>query len=248
MLLHVRRHAVAYLALFLVLGGTSFAATKLGKGSVTNSKLGRGSVSNSKLQRGSVTNSKLAANSVTGGKVKNGALTSSDFAKGTLLRGATGPKGNKGEPGPSTGPAGGDLQGTYPNPTIKPLGDWTTLPLGSCRIITMSAAWAGGTDPNGGAVPTQIPAFRIDRDGVVHLRGGVSCPQVPNVSVVSVLPTGARPLRTEHFAIMSTVIGGTPLGGVYAFVSPDGSIGVAGYPGVTKLFFSLDGISFDSKH
>jgi hypothetical protein len=242
MLLHLRRHAIAYLALFLVLGGTSFAATKLGKGSVTNSKLGKGSVSNSKLRRGSVTNSKLAANSVTGGKVKNGALTSADFAKGTLLRGATGAKGDKGDTGPSTGPAGGDLQGTYPNPTIKPLGDWTALSPGLCRIIMNTAGWTNGA--NG----TNPIAYRLDRDGVVHLRGGVLCPKVSNTSSLTALPAEARPLKEEFIPINASNAAGLPAS-AYTHISPDGTLlVVSSATAAINDFYSLDGVEYDTKH
>jgi hypothetical protein len=81
----IRRHlsyanVMATAAVFIALGGASYAATTIGKGSVTNSK----------LARGSVTGSKIANNAVTSGKVKNGSLSQSDFKKGTLLKGATG--------------------------------------------------------------------------------------------------------------------------------------------------------------
>lgn len=73
---------VAYLALFVALGGTSYAAIT--------------------LKRGSVKGKHIARNAVTGPKVKDGSLRVGDFAAGQL------PRGERGEPGPpgETGPAG----------------------------------------------------------------------------------------------------------------------------------------------
>jgi hypothetical protein len=54
---HLRRHLVAYLALFVALGGTSYAAVRLPPRSVGTEQLKRGAVTNVKVKRGSLTRS-----------------------------------------------------------------------------------------------------------------------------------------------------------------------------------------------
>jgi hypothetical protein len=92
---HLRRHAVAYLALFVALGGTSYAATALPKNSVGTKQ--------------------IRNNAVTGAKVKNNSLSQNDLspAARAALKGATGPagatgtkgeKGDKGDPGSAGSP------------------------------------------------------------------------------------------------------------------------------------------------
>jgi hypothetical protein len=51
---HVKHNAVAYLALFVALGGTSYAAVNLPAGSVATKQLRNGAVTNKKLAKGSV--------------------------------------------------------------------------------------------------------------------------------------------------------------------------------------------------
>ena len=90
-------NVIATLALFLALGGSSYAALNLPKNSVGSKQ--------------------LKANAVTSAKVKAGSLLTSDFksSQRSALRGPIGPKGDQGAPGPVTGnlPRGATLHGVY---------------------------------------------------------------------------------------------------------------------------------------
>jgi hypothetical protein len=80
---------VAYLALFISLGGTSYAAVSLAKNSVLSKH----------IKNGQVKRVDLAANAVNSAKVGDGTLLAQDFAPGQL------PKGEKGDTG-AAGAAG----------------------------------------------------------------------------------------------------------------------------------------------
>ncbi len=84
-------NVVSTLALFVVLGGTSYAVTQLPANSVGTRQLKRSAVSSVKLKKDAVTTV----------KVKNGSLLAGDFRAGQLPVGATGPAG-------PVGPRGGD--------------------------------------------------------------------------------------------------------------------------------------------
>lgn len=79
-------NVVSSICLFIVLGGSAYAATRLTANSVRSVH----------IKNGQVKNSDLAANAVSSDKVRNGSLDFDDFAPGEI---PAGPKGDKGDAG-----------------------------------------------------------------------------------------------------------------------------------------------------
>ena len=86
----------AYAALFIALGGTSYAAVKLPHDSVGSAQ----------IKTHAVRGVDIASNAITTSKVKNGSLRAADFEAGALPPGPQGPAGPVGPPGPSSGVRG----------------------------------------------------------------------------------------------------------------------------------------------
>jgi hypothetical protein len=74
---HIRSNGVAYLALFVALGGTSYATMAPGPGSVGTRQLRNGAVTTDKLANGSVTAVKLDPRT-TGGALRHWAGVNAD--------------------------------------------------------------------------------------------------------------------------------------------------------------------------
>lgn len=75
---HLRQHLVAYLALFIALGGT--AAALPGRNSVTTNDLVNKAVKTKKLANKAVTTRKLAKSAVKGGQISSGAVSTAKLA------------------------------------------------------------------------------------------------------------------------------------------------------------------------
>src|SRR3954468_11280398 len=97
-------NVMSTLAVFIVLGGGAYAATKLPKNSVGTAQLKNKSVTKAKLARGVAVKGTPGAKGDTGAAGAQGAAGAPGVG-GT--QGAKGEKGDKGDTGPSTGAAGG---------------------------------------------------------------------------------------------------------------------------------------------
>jgi uncharacterized protein YjbI with pentapeptide repeats len=75
---------VAYLALFVALGGGALAATNLAKNSVGAKQLRKNAVTGPKIKNGAVSGAKVADGSLTGADVQNQSLASADVLNGSL--------------------------------------------------------------------------------------------------------------------------------------------------------------------
>jgi hypothetical protein len=103
-----RGNGIALLALFVALGGTGYAASKLPKNSVTAKQIKKNAVGASEIKAGAVGTS----------EVKNQSLLATDFESGQLPAGATGPQGPQG----AQGAAGSAVAFAYVNRNDCPAG------------------------------------------------------------------------------------------------------------------------------
>jgi hypothetical protein len=174
---HIRGNAVAYLALFASLGGTSYAAATLAAGSVTTRAIANGAVTQAKLARNSVGENNLIKHS----------LTVADFTPGALaaVKGSTGAPGSSGPAGP-TGSAGQNGSASIVMAAHE-TGSVTAPQSASTSVPLAGASWTQG--PNDvnlimGSMSVGIPASctgSYGNDLVVSVDG------VPNT--VAIVPT-----------------------------------------------------------
>jgi Collagen triple helix repeat (20 copies) len=165
---------VAYVALFLALGGVGYAAIRLPADSIGTRQLRNRAVTLAKISRGA----RSALRSAVGPRGPDG-LAGPRGAKGDAgPRGEAGPKGakgNTGAAGPATGAAGGDLTGTYPSPRIA-AGAVTPAKIGTIPAARATLA-TSALVPNGTLTNIAFGTTTFDDDGLYD--GSVHTLQAP---------------------------------------------------------------------
>ena len=136
-------NTISLIALFVALGGTSYAVTQIDKNSVRSKHIRNGQV-----KRGD-----LARNAVNSSKVRNGTLLAQDLAAGQLPRGAQGVQGPQGErglqgdQGPAGEPGTADAYArVQDNGTLQP--DVTGFPSQNKGAILVSKGEGGASTGN----------------------------------------------------------------------------------------------------
>lgn len=176
---HARGNAVSYLALFVALGGTSYAAARLAPGSVTTRALANGAVTSAKLARNSVGDRTLRTHSLTAADFKPPVLADA-IRRFERKRGHHGPRGPVG----SRGPAGKDGNASI---VVTARGTGTvTAPHGAATAVPLTgASWTqAANDLNliTGSMQVRIPSACTGSYGnalVVSLDG------IPNTFAVA---------------------------------------------------------------
>jgi len=154
-------NATATLALFVALGGSSYAVSQLPRNSVGSAQIKRGAVGSSELRRSAVSSRAVRDRSV--------ALQDLSLSARSSLRGATGDAGPKGEPGPAGPPAasyravvnsgGGAVRG---NPTgVTHQGGSGLYSVAFERDVSACVATASLSEAQNGPTLETPPAGRI---------------------------------------------------------------------------------------
>jgi hypothetical protein len=134
-------NVMSVIAVFIALGGASYAAFKLPKNSVGTRQIKKNAVTKAKIRKNSVTTAKVSSQAITAAKVKAGTLTGKQINASTL----------------------GTVPAAQTANSLTPAEPWHVV--GTPGEPAFQNSWK--SDP----IQGQTVAFYKDQVGVVHLRG-----------------------------------------------------------------------------
>lgn len=179
-------HVLAIIAIMLALGGNALAF-----------HLGKNSVGSKQLKRNAVTTAKIKNEAITAVKVKKNTLTGAQINSSTL---GVVPAANVAGSALPTGPAGGALAGSFPNPQLDRPEEWHEIStFETCSVTPATVPWEAYGEGQA------TPAFYRDPFGVVRLKGSVKCPESPSGDYsIFRLPVGFRPMGgNQYFSVVN---------------------------------------------
>ncbi|HEV8269880.1 MAG TPA: hypothetical protein VGQ04_01170, partial [Chitinophagaceae bacterium] len=144
-----------------------------------------GSYPNPTINNGVITTTKLADNSVTTSKIVNASVTSAKLAAGVIPTSL-----------PPNGTAGGDLNGTYPNPTINNAAI-TTTKLADNSVTTSKIIDASVTSAKlaAGVIPTSLPPTGTAGGDLAGSYPNPLVSKIQNIAVSNTAPVNGQVLK-----------------------------------------------------
>jgi hypothetical protein len=153
---YLRRNVLGLVAIFIALGGVSWAAQNLPANSVNSAAIKNGAVKAPDIAANAVTSPKVAPNSLTGADINEGSLTLA--------------------PTTASGAAGGDLIGSYPNPTLA------LNSVGGAKVA--DASLSGADIDDGSLTGADLLDSSLDFS-LIQQRVGGACPAGSSIASIA---------------------------------------------------------------